>query len=171
MKQHADGTSFLFCHSSNRAPRCNSESFEAVTTHFAENSLDELENIDVSSLANAFSRVALTHKVCWAKISERLRADASSALLPPAAATMALNAFAVVKQCDSELFISVVESSIRPGASLAELELGLRWLGPRAELKPLSARPCTGDYTITQAALLLDAVARCTSVTLGREDL
>eukprot|EP00439_Symbiodinium_sp_Y106_P069104 s2345_g11.t2 len=118
--------------------RCNSESFEAVTTHFAENSLDELENIDVSSLANAFSRVALTHKVCWAKISERLRADASSALLPPAAATMALNAFAVVKQCDSELFISVVESSIRP---------------------------CTGDYTITQAALLLDAVARCTSVT------
>ena len=78
--------------------------------------MDDLESIDFSSLANAFSRVALTHKVCWAKISQRLRADASSALLPPAAATMALNAFAVVKQCDSELFMSVVDSSIRPGA-------------------------------------------------------
>ena len=100
------------------SPRCNNDIFEAVTTHFAENTMDDLESIDVSSLANAFSRVALTHKVCWAKISQRLRADASSALLPPAAATMALNAFAVVKQCDSELFMSVVESSIRPGASL-----------------------------------------------------
>ncbi|CAE7236243.1 hypothetical protein AK812_SmicGene17570 [Symbiodinium microadriaticum] len=116
--------------------RCNNDIFEAVTTHFAENTMDDLESIDVSSLANAFSRVALTHKVCWAKISQRLRADASSALLPPAAATMALNAFAVVKQCDSELFMSVVESSIRP---------------------------CIADYTITQAALLLDALARCSS--------
>ncbi|CAE7817693.1 unnamed protein product [Symbiodinium sp. CCMP2456] len=118
--------------------RCNDDIFEAVTTHFAENTMDDLESIDVSSLANAFSRVALTHKVCWANISERLRADASSALLPPAAATMALNAFAVVKQCDSELFMSVVDSSIRP---------------------------CIADYTITQAALLLDALARCSSVT------
>ena len=154
--------------------------FETVETHFAANSLEELESVDVSSLANAFSRVALTHKVCWAKISERLREDASSALLPPAAATMAMNAFAVVKQCDAELFMALVDSSVRRGCrktgkphrlfcalNCAPVSsLNLLHLVNSHVLTFLCRRPCMGDFTLTQAALLLDAAARCSHATL-----
>ena len=143
--------------------RCSKDIFETVTTHFEENSMKELESIDVSSLANAFSRVALMHKVCWAKISQRLRTDASSALLPPAAATMALNAFAVVKQCDAELFEIVVESSVRLGISFSVKKRTMAL--NHAVMFLVRWRPCIADFTLTQSALLLDAVARCSSVT------
>ena len=94
-------------------PRCGAESLDDFAQHFAEQSLDELESIDVSSLANAFSRVSCRNKAFLQRLGDRLCADASSTLLPPVATTMALNAFAVLKHCDKEQFTVLVNNAVR----------------------------------------------------------
>lgn len=94
-------------------PRCGAESLDDFAQHFAEQSLEELESIDVSSLANAFSRVSCRNKAFLQRLGDRLCADASSTLLPPVATTMALNAFAVLKHCDKELFTVLVNNAVR----------------------------------------------------------
>ena len=62
-------------------------------------------------LANAFSRVACG-QAALERLAQRLRREA---LLPPVAAAMALNAFAVLKIQDPELFEALLESSVRRG--------------------------------------------------------
>lgn len=93
--------------------RCGSESLDDFAQHFVEQSLEELETIDVSSLANAFSRVSCRNTAFLQRLGDRLCADASSTLLPPVVTTMALNAFAVLKHCDRELFTVLVTHAVR----------------------------------------------------------
>ncbi|CAJ1384571.1 unnamed protein product [Effrenium voratum] len=120
--------------------KCDAGSFDDLAEHFArERALEGLESIDVSSLANAFSRVSCAHAPFLRALAAQLRQDAAGAA--PVAAAMALNAFAVMKHCDKELFEALVTGSVRP---------------------------CVGDFTMTQAALTVDALARCSEVT---EDL
>ncbi|CAK9104067.1 unnamed protein product [Durusdinium trenchii] len=126
--------------------RCGTESLDPIAKELDERSdsrLGDLTSTDVSSLANALSRVSASSNQAGLlqKLADRLCADASSTLLPPVSTTMALNAFAVVKHCDSQLFNILVSNSIRP---------------------------CISDFTVTQAALAVDALARCCPVT---EDL
>eukprot|EP00438_Fugacium_kawagutii_P017438 Skav208468 [mRNA] locus=scaffold1104:261906:265993:+ [translate_table: standard] len=117
--------------------RCGSESLDDFAQHFAEHGVDKLDTIDVSSLASAFSRVSCKNTAFLQRLSDRLCKDASSTLLPSVATTMALNAFAVLKHCDRGLFTVLVNNAIRP---------------------------CVSDFTITQAALAVDALARCSEV-------
>lgn len=93
--------------------RCGPESLDDFAQHFVEQSLEELETIDVSSLANAFSRVSCRNAAFLQRLGDRLCADASSTLLPPVVTTMALNAFAVLKHCDRELFTVLVTHAVR----------------------------------------------------------
>ena len=106
-----------------------------------------LEAINVSfeafrGLANAFSRVACGHEAFLQRLAQRLRRDAAAALLPPVAAAMALNAFAVLRQAEEGLVEALVDS----------------------------VRPCVADFTVTQAALVADALQRL-EATAGGEVL
>lgn len=109
--------------------RCGSESLDDFAQHFVEQSLEELETIDVSSLANAFSRVSCRNRAFLQRLGDRLCADASSTLLPPVVTTMALNAFAVLKHCDRELFTVLVTHAVR---KLGMISISLIKLGTSA---------------------------------------
>ena len=179
---------FIIEHVSLGHPRCGADSLDDFARHFAEQSLDELESIDISSLANAFSKVACRNKDVLRKLGDRLCADASSTLLPPVATTMALNAFAVLKHCERELFTVLVSNAVRTPVVRPISMLSFQHVSvlPRVAFRlPYTValskhdvqngsltrcsirRPCVSDFTVTQAALVVDALARCSEVTLS----
>ncbi|CAE8627713.1 unnamed protein product [Polarella glacialis] len=110
--------------------------FRSLGAHLREHGqLQLLEPIDLASLANAFSRASCCDGPFFDALGAELkRRCSSSETLSPATATLALNAFAVCGCCEGQLFEVLLNAAVIPRVA---------------------------DFTVTQAALVVDATARC----------
>lgn len=100
--------------------------------------MNALDPVDVGTLANALSRAGYCKASVFRTLAARFRAVLNEQPLQvkPAAATLMLNSFAVCSQCDTSLFTAVLDGVVLPR---------------------------TAEFSTTQLALVLNAVARCAS--------
>lgn len=114
----------------------DASAFQHISDLVLVHHLQALSSTDLGTLVNAFSRAACCNGRLFSAVAGRFQATAAAKPheLSPAAVTLALNAFAVCAQWDAAFWEALLNSVVMPRI---------------------------GEFTVKQAALIANSMARC----------